>query len=234
MLKYLILYKTVAFLVVELCFSLSSIHHSENQTCPPIHLCAFHIPIFGLSYTTHTRLQHDPTSTLPPPTMQTKSLLALLLLSAAPTITASGTTSQTVTKTVTTTVAMSPSQSSAIDSALHSYYTSLTAQKAWTSVTSVLHTALPTSDRTDTLTVFDPAITTQAWYSALPSDETKYIASVINEEQRIMSKGGAAGRPAGVVAAAGAAAVGSPSWRRCCERAWGVVGDVAGGGTGGS
>ncbi|KAI4128057.1 MAG: hypothetical protein LQ347_004343, partial [Umbilicaria vellea] len=99
--------------------------------------------------------------------------------------------------------------SSKIDSQLKSYISSLQGQKDWTSVNSVLNTARPSNVRTATFTGIDPAITTEAWYGALPSDDKKYISSVLKAEQSIMSKGGAAAaQPTGAMVAAGAAAMG--------------------------
>ena len=73
----------------------------------------------------------------------------------------------------------------------------------------MLNTALPSSERTSSLTAFDPAVTTASWYAALPSDDKKYISSVIKAEQSIMSKGGAAAgaKPTGMVGVVGAGAV---------------------------
>ncbi|MCJ1230564.1 hypothetical protein MMC12_007238 [Toensbergia leucococca] len=117
---------------------------------------------------------------------------------------------------------ISPAQSSQASKSLAAYLTSLTAQSKYTSVQSVLATAIPSSvlaeieaDPSDFAQEFVTGTSTDlpAWYTDLPSDAQSYIASVGQAEISIATKvlgGAAAPRQTGAqgMVVAGAAVVG--------------------------
>lgn len=111
-----------------------------------------------------------------------------------------------------------PSQASK----LSSFFASLTAQPAYTSIASVVATAIPDSlieSIEDSLTATTPAapggflfgtgtqnvLTTQSWFTALPSEVKGYFSSVVAEEKVITGgkKSAAVGRVGGNVRGGG-------------------------------
>ncbi|MCJ1256024.1 hypothetical protein MMC24_003843 [Lignoscripta atroalba] len=117
---------------------------------------------------------------------------------------------------------LTPEQTAQVDANLAPYYSSLTAQPAYTSVLSVLSTALPgpvysyveaaifkdlkAAASVPTL----PASGVTKYLNTLPTDVKNYISSVANDVIAIESKvvSGEAPRPTGVVAMGWVAAAG--------------------------
>ncbi|KAF1988439.1 hypothetical protein K402DRAFT_391670 [Aulographum hederae CBS 113979] len=110
----------------------------------------------------------------------------------------------------------SPEQSSAIVSDLSAYLTSLTAQPEYTSVASVLATAIPADELAD-IDELVTATTYPSWYTSLPDDAQAYLNSIGIAEASIINKDVAGAAPtaapmlkyvggaAGIVAAGAAA-----------------------------
>jgi hypothetical protein len=116
---------------------------------------------------------------------------------------------------------LNSAQKTQIVNALSSYITHLIAQPEFTSVASVLETALPSSVINELNTRNGPlhgvlptatdALQTASWYQALPSDVKSYFASAASEEAILARQSGSAaasgknfvGGFVGVVGAAG-------------------------------
>jgi len=114
-------------------------------------------------------------------------------------------------------------QKTTIINALSTYITHLTAQPEFTSIASVLQTALPASVVSELKTKSGPlngvlptgtdALQTASWFQALPSDVKSYFSSAASQENRLaQASGNAAGAPergavGGVAGVVGAAAV---------------------------
>ncbi|KAK3079332.1 hypothetical protein LTS18_005126 [Coniosporium uncinatum] len=107
---------------------------------------------------------------------------------------------------------------SRLASDLSTFLTSLTADPAYASQTSVLYEALPSSLRADIDSDVNNAVEQLAtqtaapsWFSALPTENSNYWVSVANEEIAIATKAieGVAARPTGYLKAAGVVAAGA-------------------------
>jgi hypothetical protein len=88
-------------------------------------------------------------------------------------------------------------QASSAISKVEAYFTSLTAQPQYTSVLSVMATAMPDSvlasmEDADGAgpfvlgTATQDVLTTQSWFTALPSDVKGYVSSVLVEEEKLL------------------------------------------------
>jgi len=107
---------------------------------------------------------------------------------------------------------------SRLSSDLSTFLTSLTADPAYASQTSVLYEALPSSLRADISSDVNNAVEQLAtqtvapsWFSALPTENSDYWVSVANQEIAIATKAiqGGAARPTGYLKAAGVVAAGA-------------------------
>ncbi|KAE9970607.1 hypothetical protein BLS_001967 [Venturia inaequalis] len=110
-----------------------------------------------------------------------------------------------------------PSQLSAAVSRISAYQTSLTAQSQYTSVGSIIASAIDKNDNAGveaTTTVWEPATTYfgvpsgASWYSGLPADVKGYLSSVASVESRLATGNGACPTGRGVVGVGMAAVVG--------------------------
>ena len=124
-------------------------------------------------------------------------------------------------------------------SRMSTFYEGMTKQPKWSSVASVLETAIPASVMSSIQNnggVLPTSVTTQRWWKALPSDVVAYEQSVGSEILRLMTATGDASQPAQTASTTQAPS--SPSknaapqvmdgWRSVRNTLVGVAGAVAG------
>jgi hypothetical protein len=98
-----------------------------------------------------------------------------------------------------------------VESRIESFYTSLTAQPQFSSVESVLVTAIPESlqQQMNGGGLVPKGYATQAWFSSLPQDVKDYISSAGQEINSIIGGAAPGGGPAATAKASSAKATGA-------------------------